>query len=269
MNPLQSAWRNFLEQGMLAKLVIVNFAVFLTVNVVSQFAHTRVLEYIAMPMELETFLYRFWTFFTYMFVHQNFWHFFWNMLTLYFFAQVMHNLLGDQKLLYVYTMSGMAGATLMLLITLFVPSAFSNAILLGASASVLGVGALMAMLAPGYRVLLWGIVDLPFGAFFFVVFCLTTVLDLTVNTGGKIAHVGGTLFGLTYGYLLKRGIRFETPTFSRRKLKVVHRQNNATVNNNYNEETRMNMLLDKISKSGYDSLSQIEKDELFKLSKRR
>jgi hypothetical protein len=94
------------------------------------------------------------------------------------------------------------------------------------------------------------------------------VLDLSVNTGGKIAHVGGTVFGLGYGYLLKRGIRFETPSFSRRKLKVVHRQGATTATNLYNEETRMNMLLDKISKSGYDSLSQVEKDELFKLSKR-
>ncbi len=269
MNPLQSAWRNFLEQGMLTKLVIINFAVFLTVNVVSQFSHTSVLEWLAMPLSLEQFLYRFWTFFSYMFVHQNFWHFFWNMITLYFFAQIMHNLLGDQKLLYVYAMSGMAGAALMLIIGIALPAVFANSLLMGASASVLGVGAGMAMIAPSYRILLWGIIDMPFGVFFFLTFCLTTVMDLSVNTGGKIAHLGGTLFGLAYGYILKRGIRFEPLSFNRNKLKVVHKQTADNTTGNYNEETRMNLLLDKISKSGYDSLSKAEKEELFKLSKRR
>jgi len=269
MNPLQKLWDYLEQQGMLAKLIILNFIIYLTINVVGNLAHVSLLNWLALPLQAESFFMRFWTFFTYMFTHESFGHLLWNMILLFLFSQVMFNLLGDKKLLHVYVMSGMAGAVLMLLVALILPQHFSYAILLGASAAVLGVGAFMAILAPSYRVMLWGIINMPFSLFFLLVFIMSTVIDLSINTGGKIAHLGGTIFGLSYGYFQKNG--FHLNWFKRKNtpLKVVHHNTNPTAFKDLNEETRMNLLLDKISKSGYDSLTKSEKEELFKLSKRR
>lgn len=269
MNPLQKLWDYFEQQGMLAKLIILNFIIYLTINVIGNIAHVSLLPWLALPLELDTFIVRFWTFFSYMFTHEYFGHLLWNMILLFLFSQVMFNLLGDKKLLYVYVMSGIAGAVTMLLVAIIMPAQFSSSMLLGASAAVLGVGAWMAILAPDYRVMLWGIINMPFSLFFLLVFIMSTVIDLSINTGGKIAHLGGTVFGLTYGYYQKNGLPFNWFKRKNTPLKIVHRNASQSSLHDLNEETRMNLLLDKISKSGYDSLSKVEKEELFKLSKRK
>ena len=130
---------------------------------------------------------------------------FWNMVLLYFMAQVFFTIMGQKKMMYVYVMSGLCGGALMLLLGLFVPGRFSHSILLGASAAVLGVGAVMAVYAPGYRVFLFGVFELQYKYFYLIVFVVSTIIDLSVNTGGKISHMGGALFGLVYGYYLKNG----------------------------------------------------------------
>ncbi len=116
---------------------------------------------------------------------------------------------------------------------------------------------------------------MPYKYFALLTFVLSTVIDFSLNTGGKISHVGGAIFGLSYGYFLKRGVdhfNFSFLTKKKKKLKVV--SYNATIDDVYNEnrnkgELRLNELLDKISKSGYDSLTRKEKDELFNLSQKK
>lgn len=106
-------------------------------------------------------------------------------------------------------------------------------------------------------------------------FVLTTLVDISTNTGGKISHMGGAAFGLVYAYYLKKGtdfLNFSFLTKKRSKLKVVSNNQSYTkpVETNYlNDEQKMNQLLEKISKSGYDSLTRSEKDELFKLSQKK
>jgi membrane associated rhomboid family serine protease len=267
---LQDIRRSLTRHGILAQLIIANAAVFLTVNLVANIAHLPFLhEYLALPIGGNRFLYRFWTLFTYMFTHLDFWHLFWNMILLYFFCQVMFTILGEKRLLYVYTMSGLAGGALMVLLGLVFPSSFSSSLLLGASAAVLGVGATMAVFSPGYRVMLWGLFDMQFKYFYLLVFAVSTIIDLTVNTGGKIAHMGGAAFGLAYGYSLKNGTTWGSSFFRRKsRLKVVRNAAPDTSRPSTDDEQRMNALLDKISRSGYESLSKSEKEELFRLSKK-
>ena len=155
------------------------------------------------------------------------------------------------------------------------PAQFGIAILIGASAAVLGVGATMAIYSPNYRVYLFGAFELPFKYVYLGIFVLNTLIDLSINTGGKISHVGGALFGLLYGYNLKNGIDiFNLSLFQKKKtkLKVVYNEEYSSKVNqttNQNDDQRLNALLDKISKSGYDSLSKSEKDELFILSQKK
>jgi hypothetical protein len=176
-------------------------------------------------------------------------------------------------MLYVYVMSGLTGGALVLTLGILFPSAFGNAILLGASAAVLGVAAVMAVYAPNYTVFLWGLLEMKYKYFYLLIFGVSTIIDLSVNTGGKISHIGGALFGLIYGYQLKNGIDLSDFAFLKKKktkLKVV--SYNPLIKQNTkieNEELMMNSLLDKISKSGYDSLTKSEKDILFKLSQKK
>jgi membrane associated rhomboid family serine protease len=274
MNFLERIKYNFQRQGVLTQIIVANAAVYLTVNLVGNLSHLNLVEYTALPLGGDAFLFRFWTIFTYMFTHLDFWHLFWNMVLFYFMAQVFFTIMGQKKVLYLYVMSGLSGGALMLILGLFVPQ-FSHSLLLGASASVLGVGAVMAVYSPNYRVYLFGMLEMPYKYFYLLTFALSTIIDLSVNTGGKISHMGGAVFGLIYGYYLKKGtdlFNFSLSSVRKKKLKVV--SHNKSYSDSYSQkkgsdEQTMNELLDKISKSGYDSLTKKEKEELFKLSQKK
>jgi hypothetical protein len=107
-----------------------------------------------------------------------------------------------------------------------------------------------------------------------LVFVVFTIIDFTVNTGGKISHFGGAMFGLLFGYLLRNGKDLSEMSLfkssKKTKLKKVH--DNKHFYNKPNSLTQQQMideLLDKISKNGYDSLSKSEKELLFKLSDKK
>jgi membrane associated rhomboid family serine protease len=274
MNLLSRVKNNFQQQGVLTQIIIVNIAVFLTLNLVGNLSHLYLTPYLALPVGGYGFLFKFWTLFTYMFTHENLGHIFWNMILFYFTAQIFFTILGQSKLLYVYVMSGLSGGFLVLVLGLLFPASFGNSLLLGASAAILGVGAVMAIYLPNYIVYLFGVVELRYKYFYLITFGVSTIIDFSINTGGKISHIGGALFGVIYGYNLKKGIDLFNFTFltkKKSKLKIV--SYNKPQEYSYeveetNDESTMNELLDKISKSGYDSLTKSEKERLFKLSQK-
>lgn len=275
MNFFQKISSTFQQQGKLAQLIIINVALFLTINLSANLAHIDLVTYLGLPIGGYEFIFKIWTLLTYMFSHASLGHVFWNMMLFYFSAQLFFLILGEKKLVYVYVMSGLVGGAFLLLCGLILPGSFANSILIGASASVMGVVMVMAIYAPNYSVSLWGIIQMPYKYFALLTFVLSTVIDFSLNTGGKISHVGGAVFGLMYGYALKRGFdlfNFAFLTKKRNKLKIV--SYNKSTDNAQKEpgilgEKRMNELLDKISKSGYDSLTKKEKDELFNLSQKK
>ena len=271
MNFFSQLRYNFSRQGILTRVIIINVAVFLTVNIVGNLSHLPLLLYLGLPIGGDEFLYKFWTLFTYMFTHADLWHMFWNMILFYFMAQVFFTIMGERKMLYLYVMSGVAGGALMLILGMLMPGRFSNSILIGASAAVLGVGAVMAVYSPNYRVFLFGVFELSYKYFYLIVFVVNTIIDLSVNTGGKISHVGGALFGVIYGYYLRKGTDLFDITIRkkrRRRLRVVQGEREEPIVTG-GDEQKMNALLDKISKSGYDSLTRTEKEELFRLSQKK
>lgn len=274
MNVLQDTKDKLQRYGTLTVLIVINISVYLLINLIGNLSHLDLLPFFALPVGGAAFVPKVWTFFTYMFTHVNLGHIFWNMVLLYFMSQILFTLLGEKKLLYLYVMSGLCGGALVLMLGLFFPAAFGHAILLGASASVLGVGAVMAVYAPGYRVYLFGLIEMQYRYVYLLTFVISTVIDLSVNTGGKISHVGGAAFGLLYGYSLRQGKDLSQLRFGLRrksKLKVLRGDQDFGFSGSTttDEETRMNQLLDKISKSGYDSLSKKEKEELFRLSQKK
>src|SRR5690606_34422045 len=91
------------------------------------------------------------------------------------------------------------------------------------------------------------------------------------NAGGSIAHIGGALFGFVYIKRLQNGqdwSRMLGRTRKKRKLRVVRNDVPPTHEEPLvpNQEV-IDRILDKISQSGYDSLTKAEKEALFKASK--
>jgi membrane associated rhomboid family serine protease len=251
---------------------VLNVAVFITVNIVGNLSHLPLLRYLGLPIGGSEFLYKFWTLFTYMFTHADLWHMAFNMILFYFMAQIFFTIMGQKKMLYIYVMSGIAGGALMLILGLVMPDRFSHSILIGASAAVLGVGAVMAVYSPNFIVHVFGVFAMPYKYFYLIIFAVNTIIDLSINTGGKISHVGGALFGVLYGYYLKRGrdiFDFNISLPKRNKLKVIHGEGREERSGRREDEQKMDELLDKISRSGYDSLTKAEKEELFRLSQKK
>lgn len=275
MNFFRRIANTFNQQGNLAKLIIINFVVFLVVNLAYHLAHTDLLPYLELKVGGPGFLYKFWTIFTYMFVHVAPLELLFNMLLLYFSAQVFFIIFGEKKLIYIYVMSGLCGAALVLILGMLVPGSFFSTTLIGASASVLGVIMVMAVYSPNFKVNLFGLFEMSYKYFAALIFVLSTMINFSINTGGKISHLGGVIFGLVYGFSLKKGTDLFNVSFIPRKksrLRVVsHNRNSDDAYNEkrVNDEATMDELLDKISKSGYDSLTKKEKELLFKLSQKK
>ncbi len=273
----------------LQRLLIVNISLFLIVriiNAISRLFLVPVLSfddvsfYLAIPASFTLLLTKPWTIITYMFFHWDVMHILFNMLWLYWMGKIFQEYLGSKKLLNTYLAGGISGALFFILAYNAFPL-FSNSLhtsfALGASASVLAVTVATATLLPDYpiQLLLFGTVRLKWIA------VITILLDLINisgdNAGGHIAHLGGAMYGFIYIRSLQKGTDLTawlTKLFdkfgSKQKMKVAHRQKKKDEDYNINrkaKQDRMDDILDKISKSGYGSLTQEEKNFLFKISK--
>ncbi len=274
MSFFQNIKNELQKHNTLTILLIVNIALFFIINISSGIFSFPLYNYLALPLQFNLFLTHFWTLFTYMFSHKDLGHVFYNMLLLYFTAQTFLNLLSQKKLLYVYIMSGLFGGVLLLVLSIAFPGLFSGSILFGASAAVIGIVASLATYIPNLQVSLFGIIEMRYKYYALLVFALTTIIDFNINTGGKISHFGGALFGLFFGYMLRKGK--DISSFSifksgkKTTLKIVqHNKGNTSVPSNSASQHTVDTLLDKISKIGYDNLTKEEKALLFKLSQKK
>lgn len=237
-------------------------------------------EWVGLSSDMGKLAYRPWTFITYMFVHFDFFHVLFNLLVLYWTGRIFSDFLPQSKLTTTYVIGGLAGGLAFVLMYNTIPVFAAQkefALLVGASAGVLSVMAAAAVLAPNYPVhlLLFGEVRLKYIAVLLTILYLFSIPDS--NSGGNIAHLGGVLAGFTYIKFFQRGwdvgkwIEFAF-TYRNKpgKFKVVHTKVQSKVNistkkPNDNQEV-IDSILDKISRSGYQSLTKSEKEALFKAS---
>jgi membrane associated rhomboid family serine protease len=263
------------KHSKLTLLLVINISIFLIINISSGVFKSDVIALnMALPLNLNEFIFKFWTLFTYMFSHKDLGHVFYNMLLLYFTANTFLNFLSEKKLVYVYIMSGLMGGITLLILSAIFPASFANSILFGASAAVIGIVTSLAIYVPNLPVSLFGIIEMKYKYYALLVFAVSTIIDFNINTGGKISHFGGAFFGLLFGYLLRNGKDLsDFSTFRKQKkspLKVVHHNRSAKApgQTQSNQQT-IDALLDKISKSGYENLTKAEKELLFKLSQKK
>lgn len=290
---MSTLWQNIqykmLQSGNKISLLIgINVVVFLVINLTavieqlffSGFGNSLILnlsaEYLHMPASLPKLATRFWTPITYMFMHAGIFHILFNMLWLYWMGQIFEEYLGDKRTIGLYIAGGLAGALLFLLFYNLVPAftqvnAAANSTIVGASASVMAVIVATATLLPNYTIplILIGPVKLKWLVLFYVVIDFLGIAGS--NAGGEIAHLGGALLGFVYIKQLQRGndwIGSVSKIFKRSKpaMKVVSHNQPQKRSSSQPRQEEVDRILDKISGSGYDSLSKQEKDTLFRAS---
>jgi membrane associated rhomboid family serine protease len=286
--------KTFRTGSNLTRLIYINIAVFILITIVAVIGFLlnntgiseQALNLFSVPSSYKALLLRPWTLVTYMFVHKDIWHILFNMLWLYWFGRIFLEYLDQRKLVAVYLLGGISGALVYILSFNVFPAfsgVVSESVAIGASASVMAIVIAIAAYVPDYTVqlILFGRIKIKYMAL--AIFIFTSVMDFSINSGGKLAHIGGAFFGYLYTLNLRQGrdigkgfngvIDFFATIFKpRKKLKVIHKK--ATTEYEYNaikteHQTRINSILDKISKGGYDSLTKEEKETLFKESQKK
>jgi membrane associated rhomboid family serine protease len=278
----------------LTRLIYINIAVFVLLSIVAgigfllnnQEISGKALDLFSVPASFNALLLRPWTLITYMFTHKDIWHILFNMLWLYWFGRIFLEYLDERKLVAVYLLGGISGAIVYILSFNIFPAftgVVADSVAIGASASVMAIVIAIAAYVPDYTVqlFLFGRIKIKYMAL--AIFILTSIMDFSVNSGGKLAHIGGAFFGyfyiinLRHGHDIGKGFNriidfFATIFKPREKLKVTYKK--VSTEYEYNKiktehQKRINNILDKISKGGYESLTKEEKETLFKESQRK
>jgi membrane associated rhomboid family serine protease len=286
--------KTFKNGSSLTRLIYLNVAVFLLITVGSiigyllnnQTISTNILNWFSVPSSLKAFLSRPWTLITYMFTHKDILHILFNMLWLYWFGTIFLEYLDQKKLVAVYLLGGICGAVVYIISFNIFPAfdqVVSESVAIGASASVLAIVVAIAAYVPDYSVNLFLIGRIKIKWVALAIFVLTSVMDFSVNSGGKLAHIGGAVFGYIYTVSLRRGhdpgkglnkiLDFFATIFKpRKKLRVTYKKKKTDYEYNKarsDHQEQINKILDKISKGGYDCLTKEEKDLLFRESQKK
>lgn len=244
-------------------------------------------SWLAVPASLDEIALKPYTIFTYMFLHVEFMHILFNMLWLYWFGQIFLEFLSDRQMVTTYLLGGLAGAVIFIFAYNLFPvfeQALPVSIALGASASVLAIVVCVSAYVPDYTVHLMflGPVKIKYIAI------VSVILDIAMirsgNAGGHFAHLGGAMWGLSYAMMLKKGIDparlfslkwlswLQSDNYSRgTRFKKVHVSPRPVNDDVYNQQRaqkqkQIDIILEKISRSGYSSLTKEEKEFLFKTS---
>ncbi len=300
LNDFKNAWNK--PNNAPAQLIIINVVVFLALGllmVVSRLSGIYpifdfVYDQFSIPPTFAEFITRPWTIVTYAFAHSlsDVFHILFNMLVFYWFSKLILEFLGNKKVISIYVLGGLAGGLAYLLVYNLIPFYQQQAPgisgMVGASAAVYAVVVAAAVFMPNYTffLMLLGPVKIKYIAAFYVV--ISFLGSTGGNAGGNIAHLGGALIGWLYISQLKNGtdlgawiIRIidwvKSFFVASPKIKVSHRSTSkkqrsnpkaTKTKNGRSEQEEIDAILDKISQSGYDSLSKEEKQKLFNASKK-
>ena len=271
------------------KLIVINVVIFLftrLITVLFSFDMDTILHWLELPKEISVFIFQPWSLVTYAFLHGSFGHIFWNMLMLYFTGRIFMNLYGERKFINVYFLGAIFGGLIFILSYNIFPALIGlNNSLIGASAAVMAVLIFVCTYTPNqevriifFNVKLWhvGVFSVLIDIFF---------IGGGSNIGGRLSHLGGAFVGYFYARKLMEGTDIGSGfsnmldrignLFTKNKkapMKTVYRKPTSNLkksagSDKEKHQRQIDIILDKISKSGYESLSKAEKDFLFKAGK--
>jgi membrane associated rhomboid family serine protease len=275
---------NSAEKLILLNIICFIFPLFLkTLFFLFAIPYGTFISFFELSSDWGTLLFRPWSILTYSFIHSGFFHLFWNMYLLYFSSRLFLNLFSIKIFLNVYFLGVVVGAFTFLLSYALFP-AFQNTTpaMIGASAGVMGIFVFISTYSPDQEVrIIFFNIKLRYLAIGFI---LIDIIQIPYgNAGGHLAHLGGAVLGFLYAQRLQNGIdiglpfeRFIAKTIDLFKkkptLRTVHKKKlskktKSTTTTDTLHQKQIDAILDKISTSGYESLSQNEKDYLFQAGK--
>ncbi|MEO1049081.1 MAG: rhomboid family intramembrane serine protease [Bacteroidota bacterium] len=296
-NDFRYAWNR--PNSGLQRLIMVNVIVFLVINILWLFSSdalfAEIIRFIALPVDLKETIWKPWTVVSSFFAHHGFSHILWNMLFLYWFGMLIRDYLGNDKLISLYFLGGLAGTIGVLVLFNLVPSfaARAEGIALGASAAVFAISVAAATLMPdhAFHLIFIGPVKIKYIVAIHVFFAVIGLKGN--NVGGEVAHLSGAFVGYLYVRQLQQGndmgawvirtLSFFQSFFVRQpKIKVSYKKNTSsgrrsatqsrstrgTSNAKNASQEEIDAILDKISEKGYESLTKEEKQKLFNASKK-
>lgn len=240
---------------------------------------------------IKSFIRKPWTLLTYCFTHYGFFHLLFNMLSLFWFGTLVQEFIGSRKLLNIYLIGGIiSGLIYIAVYNLLALSPQLNNIsptILGASAAVYAVMFAAVALLPEYEFYLFGIIliKIKYLAWAFL------IISFVVPSSG-VSHLGGAIAGYSYIYLLRRGTDLGSPIEAvsdwwsnlwkpKPQVKIPQRKysestvasksgSNSNLDPNYfPDQDEVDAILDKIGKSGYESLTKEEKQKLYRASQKK
>lgn len=290
MKTLNDLKYKFNTLDIFGKLIAVNVIAYLIYFLFTRLLKFSLFDYFVLPSDIMDFILQPWSLVTYGFLHNGFFHMAFNMLFLFYLSRALVNLFRVKMILNVYILGIICGGLAYLTVANLVPTNFFGAkgILIGASAGVSALLLFVAAYMPDSQIRLFNTFNVKWKHIAMVIVGLDLIRMLMgFNQGGYVAHFGGYLLGYFYAVKLQKGTdigtgfenlmdRFAGLFKSKSSLKTVHRTKTSKAKNNIKNKSELNTLdkqkkidaiLDKISKSGYESLSAKEKEFLFKVGK--
>lgn len=284
MNSINHIKYRFQNAGIVEKLIYINVGVFLLVHLLNVVgflfqSETNILvKWLSLPDTFQEFIIKPWTLVSYGFLHTGFIHILSNLVALFFIGNLFRQYFTYKQLLNFYLLGTVFGGIIYLIsynsFPVFTQGKEQN-VLLGASAGISAIFVGIATYIPNYeiKIPLIGFVKLWILAAIWV--AMDVIQIPSGNAGGHLAHLGGTLFGFLYVKLLGNKDfdlrkQFEKVFKKNKKpFKTVYKSKNKQKQQPSNKENQqqVDIILDKISKSGYNALTKAEKEFLFKQGK--
>ncbi|MEP5611699.1 MAG: rhomboid family intramembrane serine protease [Cyclobacteriaceae bacterium] len=296
----KNAWGK--PNNAVVQLILINLMVFVGARVVKVFFDISgatdtfffLFRKLQLPADIGLLFTQPWTIVTYFFTHFDFFHVLFNMLFLFWFGRIIQEFLNSKRVISLYVLGGLFGGLLYIFIYNFIPfysDRVAESLMLGASAGVFAIVVGAAVFMPNYTffLLFLGPVKIKYIAIFYVF--MSFIGSTGGNAGGEIAHLGGAFVGWLYITQLNKGsdiggwvisfISFVKSMFKPQpKIKVTHRGGSrrpsrkaaskaeSSSSASSTPQAEIDAILDKISQSGYESLSKDEKQKLFNASKK-
>lgn len=292
----------FQHGGMTIRLIFINTFVFALIQILfllgnlfqaSDIASEINTRIFTLDTQFPDFFIAPWGLITNIFSHFSFSHFFFNMLMFYFSGQLFEQLFNRDRLLYTYILGGLFGGALEMVAHFIFPVyAGIHTYVIGASGSIMAIFIAMVFYRPNLEVNLFGVfpVKLIFVAIFFLLLSFIGVSSQSETA--HFAHLGGAILGAisiqnlyskkniiavfqknieSLVSSIKKPFTKKQPTFKVNQGGGSARGGYKT-DEEYNYEQKqkqiiIDQILDKIGKSGYESLSKAEKEMLFNQSK--
>ncbi len=290
MSIIDEIKESFKKGSVLTRLIYINLGVFLFIRILNVFFFLlnqdfSLVNWLALPADINQLAHKPWTLITYMFLHFDFLHILFNILWLYWLGKIFLIYFNSKQLVGIYLLGGLAGGIFFLAAYNLFP-AFTEMVvfsrLLGASASVIAIVIAVAMWAPNHTINLLFIGPIRMKYIALVSLAMYVIGIASSNAGGNLAHLGGAFMGMLFvlqyrknkdltkgvSSILSKGEKLIKP---QQKIKVTYK-GKAVDDVEYNRQRNLkqeeiNRVLEKISKSGYDSLTKEEKELLFKMGK--